>query len=176
MRYYNTTNYIHGNIICWCGCSRQPVPSPPPPALPPLHPLPSNYTSQYSVPTQISQAFPVHPSQHSQVPQLHKPFPANRREKRGCELRAVPSCPTFHKVPLFTPGFPPVPLGWQVDGDHRLKAAQDMLCFATETVTFKGLSTTLKSHFSEASQWRYQKVAIFILPLDMTQWRCDKEL
>ncbi|CAB1448004.1 unnamed protein product [Pleuronectes platessa] len=31
---------------------------------------------QYSAPTQISQAFPVQPSQHSQLPQLHKPFPS----------------------------------------------------------------------------------------------------
>ncbi|TNN46487.1 hypothetical protein EYF80_043295 [Liparis tanakae] len=37
----------------------------------------------YSAPTQISQAFPVQPSQHSQLPQLHNPLPvrATREEK-----------------------------------------------------------------------------------------------
>lgn len=35
--------------------------------------------AQYSAPTQISQAFPVQPSQHSQLPQLHSPFPVQIR-------------------------------------------------------------------------------------------------
>lgn len=101
-------NYIHvwfcllvvvgGGDWRWrSGCSGQP-------GLLSLTPLSS--PPQYSAPTQISHAFPVQPSQHSQLPQLHNPFPVRRCEKKSCELRAVPSCLTFNKVPLFTPCFP----------------------------------------------------------------------
>lgn len=53
-------------------------------SLPPVSRCP-----QYSVPTQISQAFPVQPSQHSQLPQLHNPFPVRRCEKKSCELKEL---------------------------------------------------------------------------------------
>ena len=61
--------------VCLGPCLLVPPPPPPPP--------------QYSVPSQISHALPVQPSQQSQTPQLHTPFPGRRRwERKLCiELR-----------------------------------------------------------------------------------------
>lgn len=97
-------------------------------ARPPVSP--GSSPPQYSAPTQISHAFPVQPSQHSQFPQLHKPFPVRRCEKKSCELRDVPSCLTFNKVPLFTPCFPGSSSGRGL-GTEADFTARDSLGFST---------------------------------------------
>lgn len=139
-------NLVHGYICLfpppmvsrlWCftslplnisgapGRSRQP-------GLPSL--IPTSCCPQYSVPTQISQAFPVQPSQHSQLPQLHNPFPARRGEKKNCELKEL----CHHVWPLTRFLFSHLAslgaaLRWRMEADYRLLLGTTFHSFCTHS-------------------------------------------